>query len=123
MSRIITATALSLIMATGALAASTASFDATQSQVFMNEKGTLRTSAEAKTRFQALPAAEQAKIRTTCTEYRSASTGSDTTTTGSTSKATTTTTTTTTKATGSAAGATMVSAADMGKVCDMVQTF
>ena len=118
MIKVITATALSLIMATGAVAASTASFDATQSQVFMDEKGTMRTSAEAKTRFQALPAAEQAKIRTTCTEYRAASTGSDTTTTGS-----TTTTTTTTESTGSAAGAVMVSAADMGKVCDMVQTF
>jgi hypothetical protein len=121
MSKIITATALSLIMATSALAASTVSFDATQSKVFLDDKGTLRSSAEAKTRFEALPADEQSKIRMTCTEYRAASSGSgstDTTTTGS-----TTTTTTTKSSSGANASATMVSSADMGKVCDMVQTF
>jgi hypothetical protein len=117
MYKVIAATTLSLMMAASALAQATTTFDATQSAVFMDEKGTLRTSSEAKTRFQALPADQQAQIRTTCTQYRAASGGStDTTTTGG-------TTTTTTTGSGSASTTTTVSMADMGKVCDMVQTF
>jgi rubredoxin len=112
MIRIITATAVSVLMATGALAQATTTFDATQSAVFKDEKGTLRTSTEAKTRFEALPADQQTAIRTACTQYKAAS-GSG----GSTDTTTTGSTTTTTS------DAMMVGAADMTQVCGMVETF
>ncbi|MCU0791033.1 MAG: hypothetical protein MUE79_08295 [Nitratireductor sp.] len=120
MYRIMTAAAASLLLTSAALAQTTPNtFTTAQQDVFMNEQGTMRTQDEAKTKFSALSAEDQASLRATCAQIDSASgstgTTTDTTTTGS------TTGTTSGSASGTATGTMQM--ADMQQACQWVQGF
>lgn len=129
MLKIITAAAASLLLSTAAFAQSTSgTFTTTQQDVFMNEQGSMRTEAEAKTKFSALSAEEQASLRATCAQMTSATggtTGTDTTTTGSTSGSTTGSASGSASGgtTGGTTGTTTMQMADMQQACQWVQNF
>lgn len=113
MLKIVTAAAASLLLSTAAFAQTTpGAFTTSQQGVFMNEQGSMRTEAEAKAKFSALSAEEQASLRATCAQMTS-STGTDTTTTGSTSGS----------ASGGTTGTTTMQMADMQQACQWVQKF
>ena len=120
MLKIVTAAAASLLLSTAAFAqTASGTFTTTQQDVFMNEQGSLRTQAEAKTKFSAMSAEEQASLRATCAQMTgtTGSSGTDTTTTGSTSGSASSGTS------GSSTGTTTMQTADMQQACQWVQSF
>jgi hypothetical protein len=117
MIRTITAGTAMLFLATAAIAQTTpGTFTTTQQGVFMNEQGTMRTQEDARTRFKALTAEEQATLRATCTQMQASGTSGSTT-------DTTTTGSTTGTASGGTTATTTMQMADMQQACQWVQGF
>jgi hypothetical protein len=57
------------LMTTTAFAQTAPTFDQNQTSVFVDDSGTMRPEADARTRFMALPADQQVAIRDRCNEW------------------------------------------------------